>query len=121
MTGTDGLLSAVDAYVEALRKAANARTPENVNAAVCARQLIARAGSGGGVPDGWRPIETAPQTSKSRLVWCPERQNIYIVSWRDGEGWLHFGSLGRPLTEEPTDWRPLPDSPTSPDETAGKS
>ena len=30
---------------------------------------------------GWMPIAEAPRTSKSLLVWCPERQNIYVVSW----------------------------------------
>jgi len=65
----------------------------------------------------WQPIETAPRTSQSRLVWCPERQNIYVVCWWDnkelspGPGWIHFGSGGGSLTETPTHWMPLPEPP----------
>lgn len=60
----------------------------------------------------WQPIETAPKTSQSRLVWCPERQNIYCVSWH-GE-WLLFGGGISALNETPTHWMPLP-PPPSPD------
>lgn len=59
----------------------------------------------------WMPIETAPKDSKSRLVWCPERKNQYLVYWnKDEENWWHFGSSGR-LNEEPTHWQPLPKPP----------
>jgi hypothetical protein len=65
----------------------------------------------------WRPIETAPKDSHSRLVWCPERQNIYVVTWWIGApyppGWEHFGGFGGSLVETPTHWRPLPAPPTT--------
>lgn len=56
----------------------------------------------------WEPIETAKKDRTSRLVWCPDRQNIYCVSWEDG--WMIFGSIGK-LTEKPTHWMPLPKPP----------
>lgn len=57
---------------------------------------------------GWQPIDTAPKTNKSILVWCPERQNVYLVAWQESESeWRHFGGASRPLTEEPTLWRPV--------------
>jgi hypothetical protein len=58
---------------------------------------------------GWRPIETATPDTKARLVWCPERQNIYAVSWH--AGWMVFG--GGYLDEEPTHWKPLPPPPAA--------
>lgn len=60
----------------------------------------------------WQPIESSPLTTKSRLVWCPQYQNIRIVYWdqMDGE-WKHFGGLNRPLTETPTHWMPVPPAP----------
>ena len=60
----------------------------------------------------WRPIETAPKTTRSILVWCPERKNQYMVYWDDryeGE-WRTVGG-GTALTEEPTHWHPLPSPP----------
>lgn len=60
----------------------------------------------------WQPIESAPKTTRSILVWCPERQNQYMVSW-DGryEGeWRTVGG-GTVLTESPTHWQPLPAPP----------
>ena len=57
----------------------------------------------------WKPIETAPRTSKAILVWCPERKNIYIVCWFDE--WQHFCGTGRTLNETPTHWMPLPEPP----------
>jgi hypothetical protein len=63
----------------------------------------------------WHPIYTAPQGSAAILVWCPERQNIYVVTWWDngnnGPGWVHFGGLGGSLMEMPTMWQPLPLDP----------
>lgn len=59
----------------------------------------------------WQPIESAPKTTQSRLVWCPERQNVRLVFW-DGryEGeWRTCG--GTSLTETPTHWMPLPEPP----------
>lgn len=66
----------------------------------------------------WQPIETCPRTSKARLVWCPERQNTYIVSWWQSaldpavmSHWVHFGGGGSQLREHPTHWMPLPEPP----------
>jgi len=60
----------------------------------------------------WQPIETAPKTGRSRLVWTPRYRNTYLVVWRD-EGWEFFGGPGR-LNEldQPTHWMPLPDPPS---------
>lgn len=61
----------------------------------------------------WLPIESAPRTTRSILVWCPERQNQYMVSWDDryeeGE-WRTVGGWTA-LTEQPTHWQPLPAAP----------
>jgi hypothetical protein len=65
-----------------------------------------------GVLPNWQPIDSAPKDSHSRLVWCPERLNIYIVTWSHNGEWVHFGSGGRPLTQEATHWAPLPVAPT---------
>jgi hypothetical protein len=60
----------------------------------------------------WQPIQTAPRTTKSRLVWCPGLRNIYVVTWsNDTKKWLHFGAEAAELTETPTDWMPLPSPP----------
>lgn len=64
----------------------------------------------------WQPIETAPQDNVAKLVWCPERQNIYEAVWKiaiyedQPNGWGHFGSNDW-LRETPTHWRPLPSPP----------
>ena len=58
----------------------------------------------------WQPIETVPRDSRARLVWCPDRQNIYAVSYQGRRGWLIFG--GGVLTQEPTHWMPLPPPPS---------
>ncbi|PJL51460.1 hypothetical protein B9Y74_05545 [Stenotrophomonas maltophilia] len=60
----------------------------------------------------WQPIESAPKTTRSILVWCPERQNQYMVYWdRLGAGeWRNFGGC-TVLTEVPTHWQPLPAAP----------
>lgn len=62
--------------------------------------------------NAWQPISTAPKEG-SFIVWCPERQNMFIVSGRDRfEGRFRiFGAdvlLGR---QEPTHWMPWPASP----------
>lgn len=60
----------------------------------------------------WQPIESAPKTTRSILVWCPERQNQYMVFWDsryEGE-WRTVGG-GTSLTEQPTHWQPLPVPP----------
>lgn len=62
----------------------------------------------------WQPIETAPRTRRSILVYCAENQCIYTAFWRDwGErqGWAHFGGGNDLMTQLPTHWMPLPDSP----------
>jgi hypothetical protein len=42
----------------------------------------------------WQPIETAPKTTKARLVWCPEFENMYLVTW-DRDAWIYFGGRRR--------------------------
>lgn len=65
----------------------------------------------------WRPIETAPKTSKAILVYCSERMNTYVVSWGQlggflgNKGWRHFGGNSDLSYEEPTYWMPLPNPP----------
>jgi hypothetical protein len=60
----------------------------------------------------WQMIETAPKGSKYILVWCPERQNQYMVTWNDSASkWDVFGSFGNSLNEVATQWRPLPKLP----------
>ena len=65
----------------------------------------------------WQPIETAPKTLKSILVYCAERKNIYTASWvRNAEypssgKWHHFP--GGPLKEIPTHWMLIPEAPDS--------
>ena len=62
--------------------------------------------------NGWRPINDCPKTSWSRLVWCPDRRNTYLVSWDmvDNRGWLIFGGNCL-LTETPTMYRERPPVP----------
>lgn len=63
---------------------------------------------------GWQPIETAEKSGKSRLVWCPERKNIFAVTWDSYCGnWAFFGSRGTKLMEEPTHWMPIPQPPST--------
>jgi hypothetical protein len=64
--------------------------------------------------DGWQPIETAPKTSRARLVWCPENMCIYCVSWNDKRGWIIFGGGWRDVIQGATHWRPLPPPPVTP-------
>lgn len=63
----------------------------------------------------WRPIAECGYPTRSILVWCPERRNIYNVSWDCHMGtlgrWRIFGGLGDILTEEPTHFMPLPEPP----------
>jgi hypothetical protein len=65
-----------------------------------------------GVPQ-WQPISTAPKDNKARLFWCPERQNIYALTWdEEGNGWRHFGGYGLLNDwDRPTHWMPLPAPP----------
>jgi len=64
----------------------------------------------------WQPIEAAPKTTKSIMVWCADLRNTYIVSWGHldeggNEGWKHFGGGSNRLRETPTHWMPLPPPP----------
>ena len=70
----------------------------------------------GATPEGqqdWKPIETAPKTSKNILVWTPENKCTSLVVWADTrtpQRWEHaFG--GSRLIDEPTHWMPLPAPP----------
>lgn len=71
------------------------------------------------VAEGWRPIETAPKTSRCILVWCPENLCTYAVSWGkvsydqgrfEREEWVIWGATV-PLNKAPTHWMPLPPAP----------
>ena len=64
---------------------------------------------------GWRPISEAKKSPTSILVWCPDRQNQYIVTWMAGSDvgggcWCPFGSM-LSLSETPTHFQPLPPAP----------
>lgn len=67
--------------------------------------------------DAWQPIETMPKVRKCFLVYCAEKENIYLV-WYDSEDknprLFHFGSHSGAdggLHETPTHWMPLPPPP----------
>jgi Protein of unknown function (DUF551) len=59
----------------------------------------------------WQPIETAPKDSRARLIWVPENECIYCVSWNSG--WEIFGGDRREHLQRATHWMPLPTPPTS--------
>ena len=64
----------------------------------------------------WQPIESAPKTSKSILVYNSENKCTYIVSYYidkyDGsEGWLIFGSHSNKFVSCFSHWMPLPPAP----------
>lgn len=60
----------------------------------------------------WIDVNDAlPVDTKSVLVWCPERMNIYTACWRDGQ-WIHFGGNSySALSEEVTHWMHKPEPP----------
>jgi hypothetical protein len=61
--------------------------------------------------DQWQPIETAPQTGRSILVWCPNCKCMFTAAkFEHEEGWMHFGP-NRLMDEQPTKWMPLPENP----------
>lgn len=63
----------------------------------------------------WQPIESSPRTSNARLVWCPDRQNTYLVAWSEiNHGWYHFSPPSARLQETPTLWMWPPSGPVSP-------
>lgn len=68
----------------------------------------------------WQPIETAPKSSRSILVFCAALRNTYTVTYvvpldesaKRNEAaafWQHTN--GRPLSERPTHWMQLPEPP----------
>lgn len=62
----------------------------------------------------WQPIETAPKTSRARLVWVPEIRCTFCVTWRGDETqgeWGVFGGGINAVIKGPTHWMPLPDPP----------
>jgi hypothetical protein len=73
------------------------------------RELEARLAARSAV--GWRPIATAPKTSVSIIVWCPENRCQFMVSWHREDGWLIFGPGRMKLDCVPTHWRPCAPSP----------
>ena len=86
------------------------------NMPVTAANLIRRAAAALEAQE-WQTIETAPKNSTNRLVWCPENQCTFSVTWdatTEPPNWAFFGA-GRSLNYlcvTPTHWRPLPDPPT---------
>lgn len=58
----------------------------------------------------WRPICTAPISSRSFLVFCSERRNIYTANHPSVNEWRHFGGNDE-MMETPTHWMPLPAPP----------
>ena len=58
-----------------------------------------------------------PSDGKAKLVWCPERHNIYCACYEEAneEGkWFIFGGWrgeGLEKIEPVTHWMPLPDPP----------
>ena len=68
----------------------------------------------GAFPDketGWRPIETAPRTSRAILVYVPENKSTFCVTW-DRQGWQIFGGGWRSFLDAPSHWMPLPPPPS---------
>lgn len=65
----------------------------------------------------WKPIETVAKDNRMKLVYCPVRENTYLVSWRTNAvgktGWYYVGSY-KLLKEIPTHWRDLPEPPNVP-------
>jgi hypothetical protein len=67
----------------------------------------------------WKPIETAPKTSKAILVWVPENKCTFCVTWaalgsggsRESGGWGIFGGGWRDMVQRPSHWMPLPEPP----------
>ena len=67
----------------------------------------------------WQPIETAPKTRTSILVWCDGNKCAYVVSWCDWitvPTWTIFGSHRSRLTFPPTHWMPVPKGPPEADD-----
>lgn len=61
---------------------------------------------------GWQPIETAPKTIKSRLVWCPENKCTFCVTWNQlSNRWEVFGGSYRTFLDRVTHWMPMPYPP----------
>ncbi len=57
----------------------------------------------------WQPIETAPRTNQSILVWCPAIGCTFTVFWDYlAENWAIFGAGWVELDEQPTLWMPVP-------------
>lgn len=60
----------------------------------------------------WMPIETAPKTNRSILVYCPGCNCQFMVCWNDHRNeWTVFGAYPERLEHEPAQWRELPDDP----------
>ncbi len=61
----------------------------------------------------WQPIETAPRTSKARLLWVPERKSTFCATWRGAsdpiddyypEGWVIFGGEWCAFLQSASHW-----------------
>jgi hypothetical protein len=66
----------------------------------------------------WQPIETAPKTNHAILIWVPEIECTFCVTWRESiydypDGWAIFGGYLRQdqNLQSATHWMPLPPPP----------
>lgn len=60
---------------------------------------------------GWVPVrERLPEERHSVLVYCPEYRNIFCAYYYKDE-WLFFGGGCKPIDENVSHWRVLPESP----------
>ena len=56
----------------------------------------------------WQPIETAPRTNQSILVWCPAIGCTFTVFWDYfAENWAIFGAGWVGLDGQPILWVPV--------------
>lgn len=67
-----------------------------------------------GVPEGWRPISTAPKDGTDILVWGPHGHDCMVVWWaEDGASPYCWETLDGPTYGDVfTHWQPLPEPPT---------
>ena len=62
------------------------------------------------VPEEWQPIETAPKDGTNILVWCPERNRVYLVYWDEfADDWFAF--TDRWISKVVSHWMPVPKPP----------
>lgn len=78
-----------------------------------AEDALSQLPSGGGAPDGWRPIETAPKDGPVlayREGWGPFEAHWEWGDDEDYQGWI---ATHADADVEPTHWQPLPPPPST--------